>query len=310
MAELKSDVRNIVGTTTITELKIPVPWGHIAAKAWGDHQSSPVLCLHGLQDNSNTFDHLVPLLPSSFFYLCIDFPGHGQSSHFPPGIILDFLDYVMSIKRVMDYFHWRKANILAHSFGAQLGSYYAALFPHSVSKLIMLDTIAAYCVPTEEYIKRFSYLTDKLLTRERQMSQNNPPSYSYEEAVNRLRSSRFSELTVESANTLVKRSLVSRGNGFGFSTDQRLKSGVWPFLDVKQHMSVLREITCPHLIIAAKDSRPHFEMTLYKNILAMFQRRANFRIVFVEGNHDVHLNHPERVVTYVTKFLLRNTSRL
>ena len=47
----------------ISELKLAVPWGHIAAKAWGSHQSPPVLCLHGWLDNANSFDRIIPLLP-------------------------------------------------------------------------------------------------------------------------------------------------------------------------------------------------------------------------------------------------------
>ena len=45
------------------EIKIPMPWGFVAAKVYGNSTNPPVLCLHGWLDNCNTFDMLVPLLP-------------------------------------------------------------------------------------------------------------------------------------------------------------------------------------------------------------------------------------------------------
>lgn len=46
-----------------SELKVAVPWGHIALKVWGSQKNPPVLCLHGWLDNANSFDRLIPLLP-------------------------------------------------------------------------------------------------------------------------------------------------------------------------------------------------------------------------------------------------------
>lgn len=52
------------------EVTIPVPWGEIAGKWYGDRSQQPVLALHGWQDNAGTFDRLVPLLPHSIPILC------------------------------------------------------------------------------------------------------------------------------------------------------------------------------------------------------------------------------------------------
>lgn len=33
----------------VEEVRIPVPWGHLAAKWWGPQDKRPILCLHGWQ---------------------------------------------------------------------------------------------------------------------------------------------------------------------------------------------------------------------------------------------------------------------
>lgn len=38
-----------------SELRIPMPWGHISAKAWGNPSKNPVLGLHGWMDNAGQF---------------------------------------------------------------------------------------------------------------------------------------------------------------------------------------------------------------------------------------------------------------
>ncbi|GLV33094.1 uncharacterized protein CBL_10441 [Carabus blaptoides fortunei] len=65
----------------IKEVKIPVPWGHIAVKTWGNERDPIILVVHGWVDNAGSFDTLIPLLPTSYYYYCMDLPGHGRSSH-------------------------------------------------------------------------------------------------------------------------------------------------------------------------------------------------------------------------------------
>ena len=46
------------------------------------------LALHGWLDNAGSFDTLAPQLVSAcprHALLCLDYPGHGRSSHLPPG---------------------------------------------------------------------------------------------------------------------------------------------------------------------------------------------------------------------------------
>ena len=60
-------------------------------KAWGDPSGFPVLGLHGWMDNAGTFDKLAPLLLKSLFFVAVEMPGHGFSSHYPSGMPYHFV---------------------------------------------------------------------------------------------------------------------------------------------------------------------------------------------------------------------------
>uniref|UniRef100_A0A4X2KMG2 Serine hydrolase like 2 n=1 Tax=Vombatus ursinus TaxID=29139 RepID=A0A4X2KMG2_VOMUR len=111
----------------LSELKLSVPWGHIAVKAWGSPQGPPVLCLHGWLANANSFDRLIPLLPQTFYYVAMDFGGHGLSSHHHPGFSYHQQDYVNEVCRVVS--------------GSTIGGMFSCIFPEMVDKLIVLDSL-------------------------------------------------------------------------------------------------------------------------------------------------------------------------
>ena len=75
--------RNISGPAE--EITIPVPYGHIAGKAWGDPQGKAILVLHGWLDNAGTHDGLAARLPEGYRLVFLDLFGHGLSTHYPPG---------------------------------------------------------------------------------------------------------------------------------------------------------------------------------------------------------------------------------
>nr|XP_035121742.1 serine hydrolase-like protein 2 isoform X4 [Callithrix jacchus] len=124
----------------ISELRLAVPWGHIAAKAWGSLKGSPVLCLHGWLDNANSFDRLIPLLPQDLYYVALDFGGHGLSSHYSPGVPYYHQNFVNEIRRVSAALKWNRFSIMGHSFGGFVAGMFSCTFPEMVDKLILLES--------------------------------------------------------------------------------------------------------------------------------------------------------------------------
>jgi len=292
------------------EISIPVPWGHIAAKTWGHPLASPVLCLHGKQDNCGTFDRLIPLLRQEFYYVCIDIPGHGYSSHFSPGFRITFETQVLAVKRVIDHLEWTKFECIGHSMGGMIASLFASLYPEHMESLVMIDCAGPESVSPKDTVEYMRNVCDGILTIEKKSTNRSPPTYTYEQAVNIILTKRPSKLTEQSAHILIKRSLLKHPEGnYSFSTDQRLKVEHNQLFSPMQHMVVIHSIKCPVLYLIADDNpiqkKPECKLTR-----KMYKTNPNVRVVKVNGNHDVHLNHPERIAVLINTFLLSKRSKI
>ncbi|XP_063178646.1 serine hydrolase-like protein 2 isoform X3 [Chroicocephalus ridibundus] len=187
-----------------SELKFPVPWGHVAAKAWGPSDGHPVLCLHGWLDNANTFDKLIPLLPRDCYYVAMDFSGHGLSSHRPAGSPYHFLDYVTDVRRVAAALQWRRFTLMGHSMGGAVAGMFCFLYPEMVDKLILLENLGFLLAPedTEAWLKSKRMVIDRLLSLE--AKQQTPKAHSPEAALQRLLEANR-HLTAEGGAILLQR---------------------------------------------------------------------------------------------------------
>lgn len=275
-----------------------------------------MLGLHGLQDNAGTFDRLFPELPKGFLYVAIDLPGHGKSSHFERGLPLVYMHYVFSVKLVIDFYKWNKVILLAHSFGAQISSLFAAIYPERCQKVILLDSLLPIMTNNENIVKYYRRHFDEMEKVENIIITKTPPSHTYEEALNRFMTNRNRQLTPECAEILIKRSLVKSGNGVRFSNDQRLKKLFRYPLNQEQMVTFLQNIQCPCLLIIANDTynlllnRLGIEYNAYLEKLDLAKELPNFSFKIIDGHHYVHLINPSLVAKHVAEFLLFSKSAL
>ncbi|KAM9276135.1 serine hydrolase-like protein 2 isoform 6-T6 [Cariama cristata] len=206
-----------------SELKFPVPWGHVAAKAWGPSEGHPVLCLHGWLDNANTFDKLIPLLPRGCYYVAMDFSGHGLSSHRPAGSPYYFLDYVSDVRRVAAALQWRRFTLMGHSMGGSVAGMFCFLYPEMVDKLILLENLGFLLGPedTEEWLKSERMVIDRLLSLE--AKQQTPKARSPEAALQRLLEANR-HLTAEGGAILLQRGATETPAGLVYNRDMRVRT--------------------------------------------------------------------------------------
>lgn len=262
--------------------------------------------MHGIQDNCNTFTTLLPRLPDGYYYVCIDLPGHGRSTHFPPYAPLEFAGYLGAIKWTVDHFGWPELTYLGHSFGGQLGSWFAGVYPERVRCLIVLDTMGPRSVALGDTLATVRTRIDSAQLLYRRQSDRQPPAYTFDEAVAKMMTGRPSKLTDESARILACRGLTKvNGDRYTFACDQRLKMDFCPLMTFDQQRQVLSNIACPVVFVLADENCGRYS-TYLKDAYEFYNQRPNVTVVVVNGDHDVHLNHPDRVFKHVSDFLFRH----
>lgn len=245
--------------------------------------------------------------------MCIDLPGHGKSSHFQKGLALDLMVYVFSIKRVVDHFKWTKIHYLGHSVGGTIGIYFACLFPEHVEKLVAIDIFPPNVIETEDTVKELRILYTKLFEIEIRLRESKPPSYTIDEVVERMLKNRGTEISYEHALSFVKRSLVQvESDRYKFTADQRLKLGLGVFLNGKQIEDILKGARCPMLIVEASRTRlnPMFRIDKTRFYQTCLGKHKNVVFCKVNGDHDVHLIHPERLEPIIKSFFSAQNSHL
>ena len=68
----------------------------------------PIICLHGLADNCDSFMPISPLLSQKHQYIALDAMGHGLTTHVPPGVVTNVWDFVLHIRRLAEYLNISK----------------------------------------------------------------------------------------------------------------------------------------------------------------------------------------------------------
>ncbi|XP_024068896.1 serine hydrolase-like protein 2 isoform X2 [Terrapene carolina triunguis] len=298
----------------VSELKFPVPWGHIAAKAWGSPQGRPVLCLHGWLDNANTFNRLIPSLPKDYYYMAMDFGGHGLSSHRPAGFPYHFLDYVSEIRRVTAALKWSRFTLMGHSLGGSVAGMFSCIFPEMVDKLILVESYGFFPAPQESdaWLNSKRKVIERLLSLEENKHQ--PPKIrSPQEALQRLLQAN-NHLTEESGRILLQRGATEVPGGLVYNRDMRALTHNQDSLTLEQCVSFLNKIQASVLMIIAQDGifNPEAEnvsQNFVKPLREAFQSNLkHFQFAEVTGNHFVHLNEPEVVAGLINIFLKRDQS--
>uniref|UniRef100_A0AC11EF99 Serine hydrolase like 2 n=1 Tax=Ovis aries TaxID=9940 RepID=A0AC11EF99_SHEEP len=271
----------------ISKLKLAVPWGHIAARAWGSHQAAPVLCLHGWLDNANSFDRLIPLLPKDFYYVAMDFGGHGLSSHYSPGFPYYHQNFVSEVRRVAAALKWNRFSILGHSFGGTVGGMEVdnllTCKRRAIEHVLQVEASRkpAQAVSPEEMLQGFL--------------KNN------------------SHVGEACGKHLLQRGTTQGATGVWLNRDQRI---TWPehcfdFVSRELFVHYIKNLQAHVLLIKAtegyyalrRENDGNREPMMFVSSSLKSVLKERFQYVEVPGNHYIHMNQPQQVAGIISSFL-------
>ncbi|XP_050078020.1 probable serine hydrolase [Anopheles maculipalpis] len=292
----------------VEEVRIPVPYGEIAGKWWGPRNVRPIVALHGWQDNAGTFDRLIPLLPKHMSFLALDLPGHGLSSRIPDGMTYHSLDNTFVLFHVMREYRWKKLSLMGHSMGSILCFLFAATFPAKVDLYIGIDALKPHIADADKFPGRLEKrLPQALLADARNREKSEPPSYPYEQLIERLHLGTNKSVTREAAPFLLHRNTrksTLHPDQYYFTRDSRLKHSIGLGWDQAINLEFAKRIVLPYLFIKAKHS-PYYEDKKYFNecVDVIKQHNPQFELEFVDSTHHLHLTEPEKVAPIINPFL-------
>ncbi|XP_068938261.1 serine hydrolase-like protein 2 [Petaurus breviceps papuanus] len=303
----------------LSELKLSVPWGYIAAKAWGSLQGPPVLCLHGWLDNANSFDRLIPLLPQTFYYVAMDFGGHGLSSHHHPGFPYYQQNFVMEVCRVVTDLKWKRFSLIGHSFGGIIGGIFSYTFPEMVDKLILLDS-SPFLLDSQEIHNLLTYQRRRIEhVFQVEAKQHKPGKAVSPEEMLQSFLKNNPQVGEECGKLLLERGTTKVPEGLVMNRDRRLglPENHIEFISKESLNYFCKKIQARILMVKATEGFNYYrqvqegpvqEAQIYQSmqgILKVLKSICKERYHYVEipGSHYVHMQEPQRVARIVGPFL-------
>jgi pimeloyl-ACP methyl ester carboxylesterase len=128
-----SELASFARTTSLPALR-----GGLFYYDAGSPEAPPLVLVHGLGDEADTWRHVIGPLSRTYRVIAIDLPGFGRSS-LPHRCLLTPPYLCRVILELLDVLGAERAVFMGSSLGASLVQAFAVSHPERVSRLILLD---------------------------------------------------------------------------------------------------------------------------------------------------------------------------
>lgn len=268
---------------------LTIPGFSIAGKAWGKPSSPPLLALHGWLDNANSFDLLAPYLEKQFYFVAIDFPGHGHSSHLPAGCYYHFSDGIFTVLQIIKALDFKQVHLLGHSMGACLASLIAGVVPEQMLSLVLIEGLGPFSMPgssCRQQLAQYCKVEDK-----------KAKTYASHAAAAAARSKQ-GYLLQQHANIIAERGVIQDEEGYYWRHDRRLLHPTPLCMTEEQILSCLCGITTKSCLFWAEQGivLKKFDMQSRMDVV------TNLQVHYLPGGHHIHMEQPALLAKHLAEF--------
>lgn len=279
------------------EFHVDIPIGRMAGLRNGGH-GPRVLALHGWLDNAASFIPLAQHL-HGIDLVAIDQPGHGRSTHLPPGTDYSFVGAINAILDVADALGWDQFALLGHSMGAGISSLIAAACPERISRLVAIEALGALAEAPEHTVAR---MREAVAAHRAIPGKKMRVFPDVETAIRaRMQATRVpgSGLKETLVRLLVERGLTEVAGGYIWSSDPRLTLPTMTRMTEAQVESLVAGINCPTKVIFGEPAQPYLPDDVRRRRAALLPRGE---LIVLHGGHHLHMDQPAAIGAAIGDF--------
>ena len=263
----------------------------LSCRIW-EGTALPILALHGLASNARWWDLVAPHLSPPHLVVAPDLRGHGLSSKPPDGYGFD--EVVQDVRDLVAAIGMQAPVVVGHSWGA------------SVALLLAMEAEVAGVVCVDGGVVDLHEVFGT----------------SWEDAREAMRPPRIEHLDESRLRQFVSSWDLAQEVGEEaalaalLGNFQRGPDGwLTPRLDISRHMKIAEalyrldlervwpRVNCPVLFLLADDGSSRIPAKRLRAQQAVAQTGGPARAVFVRGQHDLPVQHPEAVAAQIGRFI-------